>query len=175
MLFGYVKIEPDTIVGRSGPGPGRSRPESIGTQTEVDTANQAVQAAPFTLNHRTQTTFNLSSFGAETLDSAVQTDPTRERIEPHSTAVQAVQLAVANPSLGRGFLRRTLARAFRETGGPLNPMERFVIDTVMESVFAMERSYTERLLHNLGLLAANPQFAIQLAAAEFAQRLNRLD
>ena len=30
-------------------------------------------------------------------------------------------------------------------------MERFVIDTVMESVFAMERSYTERLLHNLGL------------------------
>jgi len=54
VLFGYVKIEPDTIVGRSGPGPGRSRPESIGTQTEVDTANQAVQAAPFTLNHRTQ-------------------------------------------------------------------------------------------------------------------------
>jgi len=50
-----------------------------------------------------------------------------------------------------------------------------VIDTVMESVFAMERSYTERLLHNPGLLAANPQFALQLAAAEFAQRLNRLD
>jgi len=55
------------------------------------------------------------------------------------------------------------------------PQKRFVVDTVMESVFAMERGYSERLLHNLGLLAANPQFALQLAVAEFTQRLNRLD
>lgn len=77
--------------------------------------------------------------------------------------------------MGRKFLRRTLARAFRETGGPLSPRERFVVDTVMESVFLMERSYTERLAHNLALLQANPQFALQLAGTEFAQRLNRLD
>ena len=109
-------------LGRSGPGPGGARPESIGTQTEVDTANQAVQAAPFTLNHHTQTTFNFSfSFGAETLDSAVQTDPTWERIEPHNTAVQAVQLVVANPSLGRGFYAVLLRELSARREVPLTP------------------------------------------------------
>ena len=55
-------------------------------------------------------------------------------------------------------------------GGPLNLLERFVVDTVIESVLAMERDYTEQLFYNLGL-----QFVLQLAAAEFAQQLNRLD
>jgi len=60
-----------------GPGPGRARPESIGTQTRVETTNQSVQAIPFTLNIRTKTTFDFSfSFGAETLDSAAQTNST---------------------------------------------------------------------------------------------------
>jgi len=104
-------------VGWLEPGSVGACPESVGTQTMRETSNRSVQAAPFTLNSHTQTTFNLSfSFGAETVDQAAQTDPLFERIEPHNTAAQAVQLVLANPSVGRGFLRRSLARVFRETG-----------------------------------------------------------
>jgi len=104
-------------LGWLGPGPGGVRPESEGIQTRVETTDQSVQAIPFTLNTHTQTTFDFSfSFEAETSDSAAQTGPIFERIEPHNTAAQAVQLVLANPSVGRGFLRRSLVRAFRETG-----------------------------------------------------------
>jgi len=106
----------------------------------VEMIDQTVQAVSLILNTQSQTTFNLAfSFGAKTLDQAVQTDPMWERIEPRNMAIDAVQLVRTNPSARRGCLRRSLARAFWATGGPLNPRERYVVDAVMEAVLAVER------------------------------------
>jgi len=128
-----------------------------------------------TEDRTTQTAFNLVfSFRAEGSEQSSQTEPTWERIEPRNTAITAVQLVLGDPAAGRGLLRRELARVFRVVG-PLNPRERYVVDTVMESVLAMERGFAEHLQRNLLLFAANPDFAIQLAAGEFTRRLSRPD